>query len=84
MDLTNQPNIKLAYDLDPDTNTLTITFMDDLDVVLGIITIENTKYRSLMGAMATMSQERITTLMTQIGYRASYDVQANTAEVIFR
>jgi len=83
MDLTNQPNIKFAYDLDPDTNIITITFMDDLDVVLGIITIENTKYKSLLEAMMIMSQERITTLMTQVGYRTSYDIQANTAEVIF-
>ena len=83
MDLTNQPNIKISYSLDPDTNILYMTFMDDLGVVLGMLTIENTKVRSLMDALSLISQEQVTTLMTQIGYRSSYDVQANTAEVIF-
>jgi len=83
MDLTNQPNIKISYSLDPDTNILYMTFMDDLGVVLGMLTIENTKVRSLMDTLSLISQEQVTTLMTQIGYRSSYDVQANTAEVIF-
>ena len=83
MNLTGQPNIKISYYLDPDTNILYITFMDDLAVVLGIITIENTKVRSLMEALSLISQEQVTTLMTQIGYRTSYEVQTNVAEVIF-
>lgn len=83
MDLTSQPNIKIAYDLDPDTNILYITFMDDLAVVLGTLSIELVKVRSFMEALSLISQEQVTSLMAQVGYRSSYDVQANTAEVIF-
>jgi hypothetical protein len=83
MDLTDKPKIRLFYELDEDTNILTITFKDDLDVELGTIEIENSKYRSFMKALALMSEERVTTLMEQVGYKVTYDIQSLIGEVSF-
>ena len=82
MDLTNQPIIKFAYALD-EVGILNITIMDGSDAVLGTMIVENAKYRSLMDALSTMAQERVTSFMPQTGYRVAYEVQSNTAEVTF-
>lgn len=83
MDLTAQPTLYITYELDPDTNILTMYIKDESNFSLGTIVIENSKYKSLMQAMALMAEERVTTLMAQTGYRNFYNVQDNTAEIVF-
>jgi len=83
MDLTNQPSLIVDYELDEVTNILTATIKDSSAVVLGTIIIENSKYRSLMRALTVAADERVTSLMTQVGYRVEYDIQSNSSEVKF-
>jgi hypothetical protein len=83
MDLTNQPNLIVDYELDEDTNILTATIKDASSVVLGTIVIENSKYRSLMRALTVAADERVTSLMPQVGYRVEYDIQSSSSEVKF-
>lgn len=83
MDLTNQPNLIIDYELDEDTNILTATIKDGSSAVLGTIVIENSKYRSLMRALTVAADERVTSLMPQVGYRVEYDIQSNSSEVKF-
>jgi hypothetical protein len=83
MNLTGQTTIRTYYTLDPDTNILTIEIKDEADVLLDTIIIENTKYRSLMKAMALMSEERVTSLMEQIGFKVSYDIQSEIGVIKF-
>lgn len=83
MDLTGQDTLRVYYALDPDTNVLTISIKDGLDVDLGEIIIENTKYRSLMKALTVMSEERVTSLMEQTDYKVAYDIQSLIGEITF-
>jgi len=83
MDLKDKSIVRTFYDLNEDTNILTITFKDELDVGIGTIEIENTKYRSLMRALALMSEERVTSLMEQVGYKVTYDIQSLIGEISF-
>jgi hypothetical protein len=83
MDLTNKPIIKTSYDLDPDTNILTITLKDYADVLIDTIIIENVKYKAFMKALEIVASERITTLTTQVGHRTVYKSQTNEAETVF-
>jgi hypothetical protein len=83
MDLTNQPNLIVDYELDEVTNILTATIKDSNAVVLGTIIIENSKYRSFMRALTVAADERVTSLMPQVGYRVEYDIQSNSSEVKF-
>jgi len=76
MDLKDKTLVRTFYDLNEDTNILTITFKDELDVELGVIEIENNKYRSLMRALVLMSEERVTSLMEQVGHKVTYDIQS--------
>ncbi len=83
MDLTSQPIIKTSYEVDPDTEILTITFKDGSDVVIDTLIIENVKYRSLMKALEIISSERITSLMTQVGHRTVYWAQTSEGVTTF-
>lgn len=83
MDLTSQTTIRTSYEVDPDTNILTITLKDGSNVELGTIVIENIKYRSLMRAMEVMASERVPSLETQTGYRVNYAVNTDEGEILF-
>jgi hypothetical protein len=83
MNLVNQPNLKFTYELDEDTNILTVTIKDGSSVELGTFVIENSKYRSFVRALTIAADERVTSLMPQTGFRVEYDIQSNTSEVSF-
>lgn len=83
MDLTNKPTIKTSYDLDPDTNILTIAIKDGADVLIDTITIENVKYKAFMKALEIVASERVSSLMTQVGHRTVYKAQSSEAETTF-
>lgn len=83
MDLTDKPTIKTAYEVDPDTNILTITFKDSADVEIGTLVIENVKYKSLMAALQLIASDRITSVMTQVGHRTIYRSYMDEGETIF-
>lgn len=83
MNLTNQPNLKFTYELDEDTNILTVTIKDGSSVELGTFVIENGKYRSFVRALTIAADERVTSLMPQTGFRVEYDIQSNSSEVSF-
>lgn len=83
MDLTNQPTLMMDHSLDEETGLLTISIKDGSEVELGTIVIENSKYRSLMRAMALTAEERVTSLMDQTGYKVTYDIQSLRSEVTF-
>lgn len=75
MDLRDKPILYTHYSLDDETGIVTISIRDDSNIELGSIVIENSKYRSFLRAMTLMSEERVTSIMEQVGYRTTYDVQ---------
>lgn len=74
MDLKSQTELNVAFDLDTETNILTVDIKNDALISLGTIVIENIKFRALMKALAFMSQERVSN-PTYIG---NWDASTNT------
>jgi hypothetical protein len=83
MDFVGETIIKTSYAVDEDTGILTITFKDHADVVIDTLVIENIKYKSLIKALGIIADERITSLMTQVGHRTTYLALTNAAETVF-
>jgi rRNA-processing protein FCF1 len=83
MDLTSKLTIRTSYEVDPDTNILTIAFKDEYDVVIDTIRIENIKYKAFIKALGIIADERITSLMVQVGQRTTYTALTSKAETVF-
>ena len=83
MDFTGVTTVKTSYSLNEETNILTVTFKDESDVTIGTLVIENIKYKTLIKALGTIADERITSLMTQVGSRTAYRALDNQGETTF-
>ena len=60
MDLTSQPELRLSFEVDKDTNIVTMTVNNDSYSTLGTIVIENSKLKPLMKALTFLVEARTT------------------------
>ena len=73
MDLTNQPVIKTLYELNEETNLLTINITDENDNPIDSIVIENIKYEAFLKALYFIAQERSRSLDVKSLARTEYN-----------
>lgn len=83
MNLVGKQVVKTSYSVDSETNILTVTFKDYLDVVIDSIVIENTKYASLVKALDIVASERLSADDIQLGHRTIYLKQSLEATTTF-
>ena len=85
MDLSGQGTIKTVWEKDDITGLVTVTFKDSTEaVILGTITLEQNKFRSMMDALGEVGRYYFPdTLPGRVKHRTVFENSTNKAATTF-